>query len=82
MNIQTRKFNLIERLMLLQDEKILERIEKMLLSFKKQSKTRMHFSPMTLEEFYARNSQSQQEISEGKLLEQREVKKYFEQKGK
>jgi len=33
--------------------------------------------PMSLEEFYARNAQSQKEIKEGKLLTQEEVKKRF-----
>ncbi len=33
--------------------------------------------PMTLDEFYARNAQSQKDIREGRVFSQREIKKRF-----
>lgn len=40
------------------------------------------FSPMSLEEFYKRNQQSQKEIVAGHLITQSNVKKHFEGKRK
>ncbi len=39
--------------------------------------TKKSLKPMSLDEFYARNAQSQKEIKEGKLFTQEEVKKKF-----
>lgn len=75
MNILAKKLNLIEYLIALQDEQILSKIEALLKPFQKQ-KTKS-ISPMKLEEFYARNRQSQKEIAEGKLISQDDVKKHI-----
>ena len=81
MNIQVRKLNLIEHLLLLQDEKMLSKLEDFFESFQKKHDL-SQLTPMSLEEFYARNRQSQKEIIEGKLIVQNEVKKHFEKKGR
>ena len=81
MNAQARKLNLIENLILLQDETILRKIEIFFQSFHQTPKI-SKLTPMSLEEFYARNRQSQKEITEGKLISQSDVKKHFERKGK
>ena len=38
--------------------------------------------PMSLEEFYERNEQSQNEIADGKLITQSDIKKHFQGKAK
>jgi len=81
MNIQARKLNLIEHLLLLQDEKTLSKIENFFESFQKKHDL-LHLTPMSLEEFYTRNRQSQKEIIEGKLIAQNEVKKHFTRKSR
>ena len=79
MNLQTRKLHLIEDLLLLQNEKALMQIEKLLNSFKGKH-IASNLTPMSLEEFYSRNNQSQKEIAEGKLISQKDVRKHFERK--
>lgn len=79
MNFQARKLHLIEDLLLQQDDKILRKVEKLLDSFKTKRLV-SDLSPMSLEEFYARNNQSQKEITEGKLISQKDVKKHFEKR--
>lgn len=81
MNIQTRKLNLIENLILLQDVKLIDKIEVFFKSFQRKRKA-TNLIPMSLEEFYARNRQSQIEISEGKLITHEDVKKHFARKSK
>jgi hypothetical protein len=81
MNLQTRKLNLIENLLLLQNEKALQEIENLLNSFKNKH-IASELMPMSLDEFYSRNSKSQKEIAEGKLVSQQDVKKHFERKKK
>ena len=81
MNQQARKLHLIEDLLLLQNEKALIAIEKLLNSFKGKH-IASDLTPMSLEEFYARNRRSQKEISEGKLIAQQDVKKHFDLKQK
>lgn len=79
MNLQTRKLHLIEDLLLLQNDKVLREVEKLLNSFKGKHLV-SDLTPMSLEEFYSRNNQSQKEIAEGKLISQKDVKKHFEKK--
>ncbi len=81
MNQQTRKLHLIEDLLLLQNEKALIAVENLLNSFKGKH-IASDLTPMRLEEFYARNRQSQKEILEGKLIAQQDVKKHFDSKRK
>ncbi len=72
MNIETRKLSLIEYLVNVDDEKLLEKIEQFF-----RTSTSSRGSAMSLDEFYARNSRSQKEIKEGKLISHAEVKKRF-----
>lgn len=51
-------------------------------SEQKLKKALADLTPMTLDEFYERNRQSQNEIAEGLLITQNEVKKHFINKGK
>ena len=75
MNIQSKKLNLIEHLMLLQDENILKKIEKMLrLPAKKESSHKA----MTLDEFYARVEESEKAIRQGKVISQKDLEKEAE----
>jgi len=71
MNIEARKLTLIEYLVSINDEKILDKVEQL---FRKSASQN---SPMSLDEFYDRNSRSQKEIREGKLITHSEVKKRF-----
>ncbi len=48
--------------------------------FKKTSASVSSITPMSLEEFYERNQQSQNEIAAGKLIAQRDTKIHFERK--
>lgn len=79
MNFQARKLHLIEDLLQQQDDKILRKVEKLLNSFKTKRLV-SDLSPMSLEEFYARNNQSKKEITEGKLISQKDVKNHFEKR--
>ena len=73
MNIQTQKLNLIERLLLLQDESIIKKIEKMLeVSIKK---SQLNLKPMSVDEFYARVEQSEIAIKEGRIISQIDLEK-------
>lgn len=72
MNIETRKLSLIEYLVQVNDEELLNKIEQL---FRKSDSSKN--SPMSLDEFYTRNSRSQKEIKEGKLIPHSEIKKRF-----
>ena len=65
MNTQARKLNLIEKLTLLNDNKVLEKIEKLLLSG-----TKNKMKPMGMEEFYERVEASEEAIKKGKTISQ------------
>jgi L-fucose mutarotase/ribose pyranase (RbsD/FucU family) len=71
MSIQAQKLNLIERLLLLQDESIIKKIEKMLEVSVKKSKADL--KPMSMEEFYARVEQAEAAIKEGKTISQADL---------
>ena len=73
MSIQAQKLNLIERLLLLQDESIIKKIEKMLEVSAKKSKA--DFKPMSIDEFYARVEQAEIAIKEGKTISQADLEK-------
>lgn len=72
MNIETRKLSLIEYLLQVNDEELLNKVE---LLFRKATSSKD--APMSLDEFYARNSRSQKEIKEGKLISHADIKKRF-----
>ena len=74
MNTQTRKLNLIEHLVLLQDEQILGKIEKFFSSFRQTKKASAKI-PMSLEEFYSRIEASEKAIKEGKVISQEDLEK-------
>lgn len=75
MNIQLKKLNLIERLMLLQDESIINKMEKML---RLPAKKELTQKPMTLDEFYARVEESENAIRQGKIISQQSLEKEAE----
>jgi len=60
----------------LQNEKVLIQIEKLISSFKEKH-IASDLTPMSLEEFYSRNLQSEKEISDGKLISHEGVKRHF-----
>ena len=75
MNIQSKKLNLIEQLMLLQDESILNKIEKILHLPAKKGLTHKQ---MSLDEFYARVEESEKAIRDGKVISQKDLEKEAE----
>ncbi len=76
MNIQAQKLNLIERLMLLNDKSIINKIEKMLeIPVKKSHK---NLKPMTIDEFYTRVELSEKAIKEGRTISQEDLQKEAE----
>ena len=76
MNIHSRKLNLIENMILLNDNAVLSKIEKLLNSVKNQSKKEIE--PMSLEEFYQRIEASELAIKNGKIISQNELEKESE----
>ncbi len=76
MNIQTHKLNLIERLLLLDDESVIKKIEKMLDIPTK--KSQVNLKPMTIDEFYSRVEQSEKAIKEGRVISQTDLEKEAE----
>ena len=77
MNIQVRKLNLIEHLILLNDNAVLTRIED-LLGAGKGGMNRKDFKPMSLEEFYARVEESELAIKNKKVISQDALEKESE----
>ena len=75
MNIQSKKLNLIEHLLLLQDESIINKIEKML---RLPSKQELKHKPMSLDEFYTRVEESEKAIREGKTISQKDLERESE----
>lgn len=73
MNIQAQKLNLIERLLLLQDETVIKKIEKMLEIPEKKSQANL--KPMTIDAFYARVEQAEVAIKEGRVITQADLEK-------
>lgn len=73
MNIQAKKLNLIERLLLLHDESVINKIEKLLQLSPKSKRERI--APLTIEEFYLRIEASEKTIREGKIISQEELEK-------
>lgn len=66
MNIHIKKLNLIERLMLLHDESVINKIEKLLQTASKSKPTSIE--PMTLDEYYSRIEASEKAIREGNII--------------
>jgi hypothetical protein len=70
MNIQARKLTLIETLIHLNDESLINKIEKLV-----ESKKSTELSPMSLDEFYSRIDKSEQAIKKGQVISQKDLEK-------
>lgn len=70
-DIQTRKLNIIEYLIGLEDEKVFEKIETTILKSKKAASIR----PFTNEELIARAEQSDRDYFSGKTITQEDLEK-------
>ena len=70
MNIQARKLTLIETLIHINDESLINKIEKLV-----NSKKSVDLSPMSLEEFYSRIEKSEEAIKKGQVISQKDLEK-------
>ncbi len=70
MNIQARKLTLIETLIHLNDESLINKIEKLV-----QSKKDAELSPMSSDEFYSRIDKSENAIKKGQVISQKDLEK-------
>ena len=70
MNIQARKLTLVEKLIHLNDESLISKIEKLV-----NSKKSVELSPMSLEEFYSRIDKSEEAIKKGQVISQNDLEK-------
>jgi len=70
MNIQARKLTLIETLIHLNDESLINKIEKLV-----ESKKSTELSPMSLDEFYSRVDKSEEAIKKGQVISQKDLEK-------
>ncbi len=73
MDLQTRKLELIQEFLKIQNEDVISRLEKIL---KKENKNSRHenFKPMTVEEFNSRIDQSMEDSKHGRLIKATELK--------
>lgn len=72
MDLQTRKLNLISYLAQLQDEIVIERIEKFIL---RKQKEEFDIEPFTVEELIQRIEKSENNFKKGKYRTQEEIEK-------
>ncbi|WP_417858858.1 hypothetical protein [Xanthomarina gelatinilytica] len=72
MDLQTRKLNLISYLAQLQDEIVIERIEKFIL---RKQKEEFDIEPFTVEELIQRIEKSENNFKKGKYKTQEEIEK-------
>lgn len=76
MSIQTRKLNIIEHLLSLEDESILSKIEHFFRGVGKKSRS-SKLQPMSLEEFLTRHQISERDKKAGRMVSHGDVKKRF-----
>lgn len=73
MNIQTRKLNLIENLILLQDETIISKMEKLLFTVGRK-KEDISLTPMSLDAFFAKIDASDAALKDGRTISHKQLK--------
>lgn len=73
MDLQTRKLELIQEFLKIQNEDVISRLEKILRKENKISENE-DLKPMTIEEFNSRIDQSMTDSKNGRMIETRELK--------
>ena len=74
MDIQTRKIRFIQEVLWLKNEKIIEKLEKLLHQERKKI-VEKGFSPMTIEEFNSRINQAEDDSEKSRLFTTRDILK-------
>lgn len=73
MDIQTRKIQFVQEFLKLQNEDLLVRLEKLLLSNKSQKKENKKFTPMSINELNQRISKSMNDSKNNKLTSTKDL---------
>lgn len=74
MTVETRKLNLIEEFIKITDEDLITRMEELVLDDKRK-RYEQRFKPMGMEEFHSMIEQSRNEIENGLITTQEDLKK-------
>lgn len=75
MDIQTRKLNIIAYLAQLEDETLIQKIEKYILNSSDKVKA-IKYKPMTVQDLINRIEKSEQDFKEGRTVSQDELEKF------
>ncbi|MEA5129341.1 MAG: hypothetical protein VB074_14265 [Proteiniphilum sp.] len=74
MTVETRKLNLIEEFIKITDEDLITRMEELMLD-EKRKRYEQHLTPMSMEAFRSMIEQSKNEIENGLITTQEDLKK-------
>lgn len=74
MTVETRKLNLIEEFIKIEDEDIITQMEELVLDNKRR-RYEQRLNPMRMEEFHSMIEQSRNEIENGQVTSQEDLKK-------
>jgi hypothetical protein len=78
MDLQTRKLNAIEFLIGLNDEKIFNKIESIIVENQKHHSLSQNLNPLTVEQLIERANRSNQDYNSGRIKTQEELEKESE----